>query len=161
VNERETRETRVFRCLTSGPRQGGFTTEKIVEYTDAPTTETSIATGADTCPICGGHLPEGARSCPHCDWNESETAEGMASDNIAVLLSVIPGLGHVYKGYQILGLLFFVGALGALMLALLAATATAGFGLGLAAFYWVAVMIHVYVIKDRVAPATNDQGEEY
>ena len=132
-----------------------------MEYTDAPTTEPAAIAGAETCPICGGHLPDNARSCPHCDWNESDTAEGMASDNIAVMLSVIPGLGHVYKGYQALGLLFFAGAIGALGLALLAATATAGFGIGLAVFYWAAVMIHVYVIKDRVLPTVKDQGEEY
>ena len=132
-----------------------------MEYTDAPTTEPAAMADAEVCPVCGGHLPENAGSCSHCDWSESGSAEGMASDNIAVMLSVIPGLGHVYKGYQILRFLFFVGALGAVSLALLAATATAGFGIFLAVFYWVAVMIHVYVIKDRVVPTANDQGEEY
>ena len=138
------------------------TEEKLLEYTDAPTTESAVmAVGAEACPICGGHLPENAGACPHCDWNESETAEGMASDNIAVMLSVIPGLGHVYKGYQVLGFLFFLGSIGAVLLALLAATATAGFGILLAAGYWIAVMIHVYVIKDRVAPTAKDEGEQY
>jgi hypothetical protein len=74
---------------------------------------------------------------------------------------VIPGLGHVYKGYKLLGLLFVIGAFGAVMLGALAATATAGFGLALIPLYWFAVMFHVYGIEDRVAPALKDEGEEY
>lgn len=77
------------------------------------------------------------------------------------MLSVIPGLGHVYKGYRFLGLLFVIGAGFALLLGALAATATAGFGLALIPIYWFAVMFHVYAIHDRVAPGVSDQGEEY
>ena len=91
-----------------------------------------------------------------------ETAEGKASDAIAVLLSVLPGLGHIYKGYKILGmLLVFVGTPMAVALALLIATGTAGFGVGLLPVYWLAVMVHVYAVQDRVAPASNDDGEDY
>ena len=117
-----------------------------------------------SCPLCGRALPENARACDHCDWVQpdvTDTAEGKASDLVAVLLSVIPGLGHVYKGYRMLGLLFVIGAFGAILAGLLAATATAGFGLGLIPIYWLAVMFHVYVIKDRVHPVTKDEGEEY
>ena len=92
---------------------------------------------------------------------DTETAEGKASDAVAVMLSVIPGLGHVYKGYKLLGLLFFFGAVGALLAGGLAATATAGFGLFLIPIYWFAVMFHVYGIEDRVAPTFKDEGEEY
>ncbi|MDQ2919562.1 MAG: hypothetical protein M3R10_06760 [Verrucomicrobiota bacterium] len=115
-----------------------------IEYTDAPSTENetaSLARAAD------GKL---------------ETAEGKASDLVAVMLSVIPGLGHVYKGYRILGLLFLVGGGFALICGALAATATAGFGLALIPIYWFGVMFHVYAIPDRVAPkAAGDDGEEY
>jgi len=120
--------------------------------------------GTNTCPLCGRALPEHAKACDHCDWvhpGDAETAEGKASDLVAVLLSVIPGLGHVYKGYRLLGLLFVIGAFGAVLAGLLAATATAGFGLALIPLYWFAVMFHVYVIKDRVSPVTKDEGEEY
>jgi hypothetical protein len=116
------------------------------------------------CPLCGHVLPKDAESCDQCDWvrTDTETAEGKASDAVAVMLSVIPGLGHVYKGYKLLGLLFFIGALGALLAGALAATATAGFGLGLIPLYWFAVMFHVYGTHDRVAPtAKEDEGEEY
>ena len=91
-----------------------------------------------------------------------ETAEGKASDAIAVLLSVLPGLGHIYKGHKFMGmLLIFAGTPMAVGLALLVATGTAGFGVGLLPVYWLAVMAHVYAIQDRIAPATNDEGEEY
>jgi hypothetical protein len=115
------------------------------------------------CPLCGHVLPKDADACDRCDWvrTDTETAEGKASDAVAVMLSVIPGLGHVYKGYKMLGLLFFFGAVGAMLLGGLAATATAGFGLGLIPIYWFAVMFHVYGIEDRVAPTVKDEGEEY
>ena len=114
-----------------------------IEYTDAPSAETpveNIASAAE------GKL---------------ETAEGKASDLVAVMLSVVPGLGHVYKGHRMLGLLFLVGGGFALLCGGLAATATAGFGLALIPIYWFGVMFHVYAIPDRVAPTTSDDGEEY
>jgi len=90
-----------------------------------------------------------------------ETAEGQASDAVAVMLSVVPGLGHIYKGHRVIGLLLVAGIPFAVALALLAATATAGFGLGLIPLYWFGTMFHVYGIEDRVAAGSNEQGEEY
>lgn len=91
-----------------------------------------------------------------------ETAEGQASDLVAVTLSVIPGLGHVYKGYRLIGvLLMFLGTPMAVGLALLIATGTAGFGFFLLPIYWIAVMVHVWAIPDRIASAAVDVGEEY
>ena len=136
-----------------------------MEYTDAPTTmEPAILAGGITCPHCGHALAEHATNCDHCEWvhpSVNDTAEGQASDLVAVLLSVIPGLGHVYKGYPILGLLFVVGAFVAIVFGVLAATASAGFGLALIPLYWFAVMFHVYGIEDRVLPSSKDEGEEY
>jgi hypothetical protein len=115
-----------------------------LQYTDAPTqTQTAAAT---TTPALG----------------KLETAEGKASDAVAVMLSVMPGLGHVYKGHKLIGmLLIFVGTPMAVGLALLIATGTAGFGILVLPIYWVAVMVHVYAIQDRVVPETGDTGEEY
>ena len=135
-----------------------------MEYTDAPPSEPALAANTMTCPLCGHVLPTHAESCDRCDWvrtPDADTAEGKASDLVAVMLSVIPGLGHVYKGYKLLGLLFVCGAFAAILLGALAATATAGFGLALIPIYWFAVMFHVYGIEDRVVPATKDEGEEY
>jgi hypothetical protein len=136
-----------------------------VEYTDAPTSEPAVTADTMSCPLCGHVLPKDAESCDRCDWVRApatDTAEGQASDLVAVLLSVIPGLGHVYKGYRLLGLLFVIGAFGAILAGALAATASAGFGLALIPIYWFGVMFHVYGIEDRVAKtATQDEGEEY
>lgn len=134
-----------------------------MEYTDAPVLETPVSSDTMTCPLCGHVLPKDAEACDRCDWvrTDTETAEGKASDAVAVMLSVIPGLGHVYKGYKLLGLLFVIGAFGALALGALAATATAGFGLALIPIYWFAVMFHVYGIDDHVSPTAKDEGEEY
>ena len=136
-----------------------------MEYTDAPTSEMALAADPRSCPVCGYTLPGDAKHCPHCNWvrgsSAGETAEGQASDVVAVILSVIPGLGHVYKGQRLLGLIFVIGAFGAVLGGALAATATAGFGLFLIPIYWFAVMFHVYSIEDRVAPNVVDEGEEY
>ena len=88
-----------------------------MEYTDAPTLEPPVSADTMECPLCGHVLPKDAEACDHCDWvrTDTETAEGKASDAVAVMLSVIPGLGHVYKGYKLIGLLFFFGAIGALL----------------------------------------------
>jgi hypothetical protein len=139
-------------------QQGGT-----VEYTDAPALEPPVSADTMACPLCGHVLPKDADACDRCDWvrTETETAEGKASDAVAVMLSVIPGLGHVYKGHKMLGLLFVIGAFGAILLGGLAATATAGFGLALIPIYWFAVMFHVYGIEDRVATTVKDEGEEY
>ena len=132
-----------------------------MEYTDAPSTQT-----ADTmlCPNCGQRLPKDAQACDRCDWKRespAQTAEGTASDAMAVLLSIVPGLGHVYKGYRGIRLLFAIGTLIVLGFSGLAAIASAGFGLGLAVFYWVGVAMHAYAIKDRVVPSEKDEGEQY
>ena len=134
-----------------------------MEYTDAPVLETPVSSDTINCPLCGHVLPKDTEACDQCDWvrTETDTAEGKASDAVAVSLSVIPGLGHVYKGYKLLGLLFFVGAMGAVLGGALAATATAGFGLLLIPFYWIGVGFHVYGIQDRVSPTAKDEGEEY
>jgi hypothetical protein len=116
-----------------------------VEYTDAPSSEPSVDEVAKT---RNGRL---------------ESAEGTASDAVAVLLSIVPGVGHIYKGYKLIGmLLLFVGTPIAVGLGFLVATFTAGFGVVfLLPIYWIAVMIHVWAIDDRVEPAKTDQGEQF
>ncbi|MGI9113901.1 MAG: hypothetical protein ACR2FX_02515 [Chthoniobacterales bacterium] len=131
-----------------------------MEYTDAPT---QIA-ATMTCPQCGRELAADAQVCQDCGWRREnpDTAEGKASDAFAVLLSIVPGLGHIYKGHTMMGLLLvFVATPMAIILALLAATATAGFAVLLLPLYWIGVMFHVYGIEDRVGPAKADEGEQY
>ncbi|MEP6936632.1 MAG: hypothetical protein ABI871_01040 [Chthoniobacterales bacterium] len=115
-----------------------------MEYTDAPSA-----------------APSGDQPQVTPQLGKSESAEGQASDAVAVLLSVLPGLGHIYKGHKVIGLLLiFFGTPIAVGLALLAATGTAGFALLLLPIYWIAVMFHVYGIEDRI-PEKPDDGEQY
>jgi len=116
------------------------------------------------CPFCGHLLPKDAQSCDRCDWRRAattETAEGKASDAVAVILSIIPGLGHIYKGHKLAGLLWMAGAIPVGIFVVLAAIASAGFGIGLFFFYLGAVMLHAYAVDDRIAPRMQDEGEEY
>lgn len=137
-------------------------------YTDAPETETTSAVEGDTiqCPQCGTTIPVSAEHCPKCSWTriamgKPETAEGKASDMVAVMLSVIPGLGHIYKGHKLAGLILIIATPMAVLAALLAATGTAGFGLALLPIYWFGVMFHVYGVEDRIVPGIQDEGEEF
>ncbi|MDQ3197844.1 MAG: hypothetical protein ABIR38_05695 [Chthoniobacterales bacterium] len=117
-----------------------------MEYTDAPATELTAQPFAAPTPATG----------------LLETAEGQASDLVAFALSVVPGLGHIYKGYRLIGmLLIFIGNGFALGLSLLIATATAGFGFFLVFPYWLAVAIHAWAIADRVVTVPEDVGEQY
>ncbi len=136
-----------------------------MEYTDSPQTETEVES-SDTmaCPYCGTILPRNARRCTKCDWTReaTETAEPRASDAMAIVLSIIPGLGHIYKGHRVMGavILFIITPL-AVAFAILAALASAGWGILMLIPYWGAVMLHVWGIKDRIAPTLHDEGEQY
>jgi hypothetical protein len=138
--------------------------EMSVEYTDAPPTRPESSAGDKMpCPYCGHLLPSDAQHCDRCDWtsSEKETAEGKASDAVAVILSIIPGLGHIYKGHKLVGFLWMFGAIPVGLFVLLAAFASAGWGLGLFFFYLGAVMLHAYAVDDRVVTSKEDEGEEY
>lgn len=134
-----------------------------MEYTDAPTTQTETMTHTKECPFCGTPLPEGATKCTNCDWTRDATkpAEPKASDAMAIFLSIVPGLGHIYKGHKVMGcvLLFLVTPV-AIAFGFLAAFASAGFGIGMLVFYWLAVMLHAWGIKDLVTEQP-DPGEQY
>src|SRR5205823_14998515 len=134
-----------------------------VEYAGAPRAGPASSTGDKMrCPCCGHLLPKDAQRCDRCGWTRdaTETAEGNASDAIAVIFSIIPGLGHIYKGHKLAGFLWMFGAIPVGIFVLLAAFASAGWGLGLFFFYLIAVMLHAYAVDDRV-PTREDEGEEY
>jgi hypothetical protein len=135
-----------------------------IEYTDAPSqTETAISADTMECPYCGAILPKNATACTNCDWTREATtpAEPKASDAMAILLSIVPGLGHIYKGHRLIGmLLMFLITPVAVAFGFLAAFASAGFGIGILFFYWIAVMFHVWAIEDRVGDVP-DEGEQY
>ena len=118
------------------------------------------------CPLCGARLePANPNECPKCDWvlgyrRRQAARLGTPRDRVALMLSVIPGLGHIYKGHRLTGALLMLGALFAVMACSVAATATAGFGLLLLPFYWAGVMLQVYWLDDRLTPKAGTQTAE-
>ena len=120
-----------------------------------PTTEANPPqTSAPTvCPLCSAPLdPANPNECPKCEWvATTEEPSGTFRDRVAVCLSVIPGLGHIYKGHRLLGVLLMIGSVFAIGVALLAGTASAGWGSLLFPIYWIGVMLHVFWLDDLVA----------
>jgi hypothetical protein len=123
-----------------------------------PTTEAKPSvTQTGACPLCDTPLdPSNPTECSKCDWHvgyDRTPAEALGNvrDVAAVVMSVIPGLGHIYKGYRLTGALYMLGAVFAGLAAAVASTATAGFGLLLLPLYWAGVMLQVYWLEDRAA----------
>jgi hypothetical protein len=120
-----------------------------------PTTEASSSVStARQCPLCNAALDENNPSeCPKCDWHVGYSPApgeiGGTRDLAAVVMSVVPGLGHIYKGHALSGALYMLGAVFAVIAAVVASTATAGFGLLLLPLYWAGVMLQVYWLEDR------------
>jgi TM2 domain-containing membrane protein YozV len=136
-----------------------------MEYTDAPVQDyqQEAPWGTMKCPYCGTILPSNATHCTNCDWTLEATkpAEPKASDAMAILLSIIPGLGHIYKGHRVMGafIMFLITPL-ALTFAIIAAVASAGWGILMLIPYWGAVMLHAWAVDDRVHE-TPDTEEQY
>ena len=68
-------------------------------------------------------------------------------------LSIVPGLGHMYKRHEMTGIICMLGGMFAILACAVVATFTAGFGMLLLPIYWVGIMLHVYWLDDRgIAP---------
>jgi hypothetical protein len=63
-------------------------------------------------------------------------------------MSVVPGLGHIYKGQKLTGAVLMAGTLLVLFFVAATVSATAGVALVLIPLYWSAVMIHAYWADD-------------
>jgi len=117
-----------------------------------------VTAAYSTCPLCDAPLNSAnPNECPRCDWvlgyrRQHSAPIGTDRDAYAAILSVVPGLGHIYKGHLIPGLLFMAGGIFAIFIVGVIATFTMGFGLLLLPLYWVAIMVQVYWIEDRRAP---------
>ena len=87
-----------------------------------------------------------------------------AHNEIAALLSIVPGLGHIYKGHYEAGLLWmFLGMPFAIFIGIILSLATAGIGLLFPILCWVALAWDAYNEKDRrrhhlTATLVDDDG---
>lgn len=71
-------------------------------------------------------------------------------DVAAAFLNIVPGLGHMYKGYFGVGmLLMFLGAPLAIYCGILLGLATFGLGLALPLLFEAGIMLHAYAIDDH------------
>src|SRR5712691_4494040 len=72
-----------------------------------------------------------------------------AENEIAALLSIVPGLGHVYKGHFAAGFIWmFVGMPVALWIGILLSLATAGIGLLVPIACWATLAVDAYCEGD-------------
>lgn len=125
-----------------------------------PTIEANppVITATAHCPLCDAPLdPEHPDACTKCDWVSPDHAEqsrgGSIRDKIAVCLSIVPGLGHIYKGYKTTGVLYMIGSVFAFAFCFLAGAASAGWGLLLMPLYWAGIMMQVYWLEDKALKA--------
>jgi hypothetical protein len=104
------------------------------------------------CPLCDTELPAGAQQCTHCDWVREEPQVSHTRDMAAVWLSLVPGLGHVYKGHLVFGavILFVIGPL-VLTLGVVLAPETFGLSMLIPLSFLAGVMVHAYHTPDRRA----------
>jgi len=76
--------------------------------------------------------------------------EKHAHNEIAAVLSIVPGLGHIYKGHYEIGFfLMFLGMPFAIWIGIILSLATAGLGLLFPILCWAAVAWDAYNEKDR------------
>jgi len=127
------------------------------EATPPMTPPTSAAPNLARCPLCDAPLdPEHPDSCTKCDWvapgHPAHHRSGTLRDRISVILSIVPGLGHFYKGHKLTGALYFIGSVFAFAFCFLAGAASAGWGLMLLPLYWIGVMLQVYFLEDLGVP---------
>ncbi len=103
------------------------------------------------CPYCGTPLPIGAQACTQCDWvipREDADKVGSLRDFPAAGLSLIPGLGHLFKGHLWMGLGYFFGTLLVIFVFGPLGMVAMGFQLLLIPFYWLWVMLHAFLVTD-------------
>jgi hypothetical protein len=76
--------------------------------------------------------------------------EKHAHNEIAAVLSIVPGLGHIYKGHYEMGLfLMFLGMPIAIFVGIISILGTAGLGLLFPIGCWAALAYDAYRKKDR------------
>lgn len=107
------------------------------------------------CPLCNTPLPDDAQRCTRCDWvrpTPEEAPYQRRRDVTAFWLSLVPGLGHLYKGYILFGgAIFFLIGPAVLSLSIILAPETVGLTFLILPPFLVAVMLHAYNAEDRRA----------
>jgi hypothetical protein len=111
------------------------------------------------CPLCGTPLdPVHPTECTKCDWvlgyrrrHQHFQHPSTGRDRAAMLMSVVPGLGHIYKGHNLVGAILMVGTVLVSFFVAATVSATAGVALVLVPIYWSIVMVHALWADDLSA----------
>ena len=115
------------------------------------------------CPLCQTQLPDNATQCTRCDWVLLRfDPPSHRRDWVAAILSFVPGMGHLYKGHLIPGVLLLC-VLGPLYLAMVfwLVPKTCGLSLILPAFFVIAVAYRAYQLPDvRGSERVERSGDE-
>ncbi len=118
----------------------------------SPESTVSVSSQRGACPLCGAPLAS-PNECTMCDWvppeEEPARPERNPRDIIAVLLSVVPGAGHIYKGHLATGIVAMVLVI---PLFVIASATFMFFGLLLIPLYWSVVMVLAYLAEDLKYP---------
>ncbi len=72
-----------------------------------------------------------------------------ARNEVAAALSVVPGLGHAYKGYYLMGAGLVLVTPVMVFAGLLAGALTLGVGLLIPVLFWVGTAVSAYMIEDH------------
>jgi TM2 domain-containing membrane protein YozV len=115
------------------------------EQAPGPAVQTTKRPDEKFCVECGSLIKARAEICFNCGVRQMPhrvPGEGPSPGVAAVLSFVIPGMGQIYKGQILLGLLWFVGAL-----------------LGyVACFVVCGIVIHIFSVIDAYASPPKTRG---
>jgi hypothetical protein len=105
-------------------------------------------------------LPAGATQCTRCDWSRRTEPPSHHDDWVAAALSFVPGVGHLYKGHLVPGILLLC-VLGPLYLAIVfwLVPKTYGISLLLPAFFVVLVGWHAFHLSPIRGSKIEEQAE--
>ncbi len=99
-------------------------------------------------------MPENATECTKCDWvrgyRQAARRQHDPRDILAAVLSVVPGAGHMLKGYTVAGWLLLLAGVPAICT--FAFAFTMFFGWLLVPTYWIAVAADAYLRRDLKRP---------
>jgi hypothetical protein len=102
------------------------------------------------CPYCQTELPHDALACTRCDWvRPSDDRDTLARDWCAAVLSFVPGLGHLYKGHLVSGvILLCLAGPTFLLVVMLLVPKTLGLSLLLPAVFIAFTGAHAFRLRD-------------
>jgi hypothetical protein len=110
-----------------------------------------------SCPLCGEPLGDHPDECSKCDWvrgyrqQEDWRIHYNPRDAAAAVLSIIPGAGHIFKGYVWIGWALMLVGIPAICAFAFAYTMYLGWLL--VPSYWIFVAADAYLRKDLRVPA--------